>query len=103
MKFVLTWTVTPRGSLADSVASTEATLKLLASWQPSPDATIHQWVQRCDGNGGFCVLDTDNPASLTKDLAVWSGIIAFQLYPVLDIGDWAPLQAEALGIVKPVL
>lgn len=100
MKFVLTFTVRHQGSAADNAAGTEATLKLLASWQPSPDHTIHQWVNRCDGNGGFCVLDTDNAAAMYKDIAVWTPLLDFRVYPVLDIGESTPLLSEASGITK---
>ena len=103
MKFVLTYTLRSGGSVADNVAAGEAAQKLLGSWTPSPQATLHQWVQRCDGNGGFAVLDTDNAAELYKDLATWSPWLDFQAYPVLDILEAVPLTGEALSIARSVV
>jgi hypothetical protein len=103
MKFVLTYTLRSGGTPAENVAGGEAAQKLLSSWTPSPQATVREWVQRCDGNGGFAVLETENGAELYKDLATWSAWLEFQVYPVLDILEAAPLTGEALGIARSVL
>ncbi len=103
MKFVLTWTGRAGASAADSVVSGESAQKLLANWKMSEAATMHQWLTRCDGNGGFAVVETDDAAALYKDIAVWSPWLNFGVYPVLDIGDSAPLGAEALSIARSVI
>lgn len=103
MKFVLSYTVNIGGSAAERVRSGEAAQKLLSSWTPSEKATIHQWLQRCDGNGGFSVIETDDAAAMFKDLATWSPWLTFEVFPVLDIGDSAPLQQEAIDAAKGVL
>ena len=103
MKFVLSYTLRPGASAADNVTSAEAAQKLLANWTPSPAATIHQWVQRCDGNGGFAVLETENAADLYKDLSVWSPWLEFQVYPVLDIVESMPINTEVLNVARSVL
>lgn len=103
MKFVLAYTVRSSGSVADNVAAGEAAQKLLSNWTPDPAATIHQWVQRCDGRGGFAVLDTDNAAALYKDLATWAPWLEFQAYPVLDILEANPLTDEALAAARSVV
>jgi len=103
MKFVLTYTVRSGGSAADNVADGQAAEKLLSNWAPSPRATMHQWVQRCDGNGGFAVLETDDAGELYKDLATWTPWLEFQVYPVLDILEATPITSEALAIAKSVV
>lgn len=103
MKFVLSYTLRPGASAADNVASAEAAQKLLSSWTPSSAATIHQWVQRCDGNGGFSVLETENAAELYKDLSLWSAWLDFQVYPVLDIVESIPINTEVLNLAKSAL
>jgi hypothetical protein len=103
MKFVLAYTTRPGGSATENVSAGEAAQKLLANWTPSPAATIHQWLQRADGNGGFSVVETDNVGDLFKDLATWSPWLDFQVYPVLDIVDAIPLQEDALNTAKSVI
>lgn len=103
MKFVLSYTERSGGSAAENVAAGESAQKLLANWSPSPSATIHQWVSRCDGNGGFSVLETDNAGELLRDLTTWSPWLDFQVFPVVDILDATPLTAEALDLAKSVV
>jgi Protein of unknown function (DUF3303) len=103
MKFVLSYTLRGGGSVEERVTGGEAAQKLLANWAPSDSATIHQWVQRCDGNGGFAVLETDNSAELFRDLAVWGPWLDFAVVPVLDIADATPLADEALQRSRSVL
>ena len=103
MKFVLSYVLRPGASAADNLASAEAAQKLLSSWTPSPSATIHQWVQRCDGNGGFAVVENDSATDLYKDMAVWNSWLEFQVFPVLDILEATPLNYEALSVARSVL
>jgi hypothetical protein len=103
MKFVLAYNQRSAGSASENLADGEAAQKLLSNWAPSPQATIREWVQRCDGNGGFAVLETDDATQLFKDLATWNPWLEFELYPVLDIMEATPIVNEALSIAKAVL
>jgi hypothetical protein len=103
MKFVLSYTLRAGGSVEERVRGGEAAQKLLANWAPSDTATIHQWVQRCDGNGGFAVIETDSQADLFRDLAAWAPWLDFEAVPVLDIADATPITQEALQKARSVL
>ena len=103
MKFVLSYTLRAGGSIEERVTAGEAAQKLLANWAPSDTATIHQWLQRCDGNGGFAVVENDDPADLFRDLAVWAPWLDFEVVPVLDIADATPIQGDALEKARSVL
>jgi hypothetical protein len=46
-------------------------------------------VGRVDAEGGFAVVETDNPAELLNDTAKFAPYNVFQIYPVVDISDWA--------------
>ena len=103
MKFVLSYRLRAGGSVEERVAGGETAQKLLANWAPSDKATIHQWVQRCDGNGGFAVVENDDQAELFRDLAVWAPWLDFDVVPVIDIGDATPITQEALQKARSVL
>jgi Protein of unknown function (DUF3303) len=103
MKLVLVYEVRAGGSVTDNLDAAESAQKLLSKWAPNPSVTILQWVQRCDGNGGFAVLETDDMAALYKDIALWSSWLEFEVHPVLDIGDSTPLLAEALATARSVI
>jgi len=100
MKFVLAYTLRGGGDVEDRIEGSEMSQKLLATWAPSDAATMHQWLQRCDANGGFAVLETEDSAALYKDLATWNPWLEFEVYPVLDIGEASPLTQEAIDIAK---
>ena len=103
MKFVLSYRERAGGSVEERVAAGEAAQKLLANWSPSDAATIHQWVQRCDGTGGFAVVETDSSADLFGDLAAWGPWLEFEVVPVLDIAEATPIAQDALHKARSVL
>jgi hypothetical protein len=103
MKFVLSYTLRSGGSVEERITGGEAAQKLLANWAPSDKATIHQWVQRCDGNGGFAVVENDDEAVLYRDIAVWAPWLDFEVVPVLDIADATPITQDALQKARSVL
>jgi hypothetical protein len=103
MKFVLAYTTREGGNAEENLKSAESAQKLLVNWTPSPNASISEWVQRCDGTGGFAVLVTDNAKDLYRDLAVWSPWLKFDVHPVLDILEATSLTDEAIHIASGAL
>lgn len=97
MKFVLAYTMRDGGSATDRHEAAKAAQRLLANWQPSGAATIHEWMSRCDGNGGFSVIETDDGVELLKDLSTWGTYLEFTAYPVVDIGDATPATDAAIA------
>jgi hypothetical protein len=102
MKFVLAFTPRGGGSEVEQFEASKRAQMLLSKWQPSPAATMREWVQRCDGNGGFAVLETDSPTDLLKDITTWSSFLDFNVYPVVDIGEATAAQAEGLAAREAV-
>jgi len=101
MKFVITYTTRSGGTAADNIASAESAQKLLAGWAPS--GTMQQWVQRCDGQGGFAVVENESAADLLRDLATWSPWLEFELYPVVDITESTAITQDALAAAQAVI
>jgi hypothetical protein len=103
MKFVLSYTTRSTGSAAENATSAETATKLLSNWVPSKAATIHQWVTRCDANGGFAVLETNDASELYRDLATWTPWLKFEVHPVIDVQDMTALSQEAASVFRTVL
>lgn len=96
MKYVMTWTGRLNGSAADNEKASERGLQLFSKWQPASGTTFHQFVGRVDAEGGFAVVETDNPAELLDATAKFAPFNTFHVYPVVDINDWA--QAGQAGV-----
>jgi Protein of unknown function (DUF3303) len=96
MKYVITWKQRHGGSAAENEASAAQTLEAYSKWTPSSDTTIHQFVFRADGQGGFAVVETDDVASLARTIYKFAPYAEYELHPVLDMGEAAGLAAEAV-------
>jgi Domain of unknown function (DUF3303) len=96
MKHVLAWTTRSSGSAAENEAAEVRLLEVFSKWTPSPDATIHQFVLRIDGQGGFAVVETDNPADTLKELAIFAPFNEYTIYPVIDIAEGVQAMREAV-------
>ena len=68
MKYVVSWTVRLGGSAADNEAAVKRLLEVYSKWTIPDSTTYHQFVSRVDGNGGFAVVETDNPMDMVGDV-----------------------------------
>jgi hypothetical protein len=62
MKYVVAWKVRLGGSAAENEASVARALEIASKWTFPGHATVHQYVLRVDGEGGFVVADHDDVA-----------------------------------------
>ena len=102
MKYVITWKPRFGGSAAENEASAARTLEVYSKWAPDPDVTIHQFVVRADGEGGFAVTESDNPAAGVLGIFKLSPFVEYTVYPVLDIAEGAAVGAEAVEWRKSI-
>jgi hypothetical protein len=96
MKYVVSWTPRPGGSGADNEASQRRALEVFSKWSPAAGATFHQFVTRLDGEGGFSIVETDDPRLVLGDTSKFSAWFEFHVYPVMDIQEGVPVLNEAL-------
>jgi hypothetical protein len=94
MKFVLAFTVPNGGSAKDREHADKRAMQLLSKFVPSVDISV--WVDRIDGRGGFAVFESDDPAAMTKDIAIWAPLLDFELHPVLDMTEATAAAQEAI-------
>ena len=84
MKYVVITTPRAGGSGKDNEETQRRALELVSKWQPSATTTMHQFVTRIDGGGGFGVGETDNPEDLLEVASIFSPYFEYQIYPVVD-------------------
>ena len=96
MKYVIAWRPRYGGSAAENEATAARVLELFAKWTPSSDVTLHQFVLRVDGEGGFAVSEGADPATAARDIAKFAPFLEYAVYPVLDVQEGAAIGAEAV-------
>lgn len=72
-------------------------MELFAKWTPPADVTFHAFVGRLDANGGFALVEGDDPASLSEAAAKFSPFFEFHSYPVADVTELIGVAAEAVA------
>jgi hypothetical protein len=87
VKYVVTWKPRVSDAVTENEASIIRLLHNIGTWTASPDTTIHQFVVRLDGEGGFSVVETDNPSDLAETIFKFATIFECTVYPVIDIDE----------------
>ena len=102
MKYLVSWKVRPGGSAADNEAAVERSLEVFAKWSPPADSTFHQFLTRLDGEGGYALVETDNPASVLEGPSKFGPFFEFSVVPCLDVLDGVKVYAEGVAFRKGV-
>ena len=88
-------------------------MKYVVTWEnrPSATASVHtpqegsnfrEFLGRVDGRGGFAVVETDDAATIAKDVAPFGGFFDFTVYPVQEIADTAAVGMEAVAFLQSI-
>ena len=96
MKYVMAWTSRLVGSGKENEEAMRRGLELFSKWKPPKGTTFHQFVGRLDGEGGFAVVETDKPGELLDSTGKFAPYNVFQVYPVVDIDEWAKTAQEGV-------
>ena len=100
MKYVIAWVPRPSGAAPEELQA--RALQVFSKWSPAEGANFVQFLGRVDGAGGFAVVETDDPALIARDTAVFSAFFDFTVYPVLDIQESSRISAEAYEFRRSV-
>ena len=96
MKYVVSWQ--PRSNATEEILT--RALQVFRKWSPPEGATFLQFLGRIDGPGGFAVVETDDPALLARDTAIFSNFFDMTVYPVLEVQEAARIGGEALEFIR---
>ncbi|KAA0235369.1 MAG: hypothetical protein JJLCMIEE_01725 [Acidimicrobiales bacterium] len=93
-KYVVSWELRLGGSGQENHESGRRLLDTFGKWQMPGDQEFLQFVARVDGQGGYAVVETDNPAGLQDAPTKFSPWLQFEVHPVVDIADNVVAVAE---------
>lgn len=78
-------------------------LDVYGKWSVPSDATMHQFLLRLDGEGGFAVMETDNPASVADAPYKFGPYFESRVYPpVVDVGEGVSIVSQGIEFRKSV-
>ena len=87
MKYVSSYQFRLNGSAEENEASLRRAFELFGKFKPVEGLTIHHLVGRLDGNGGFSILEADDPLALADQTTKFNTFADYQIYPVADLPD----------------
>ena len=96
MKFMVSWTTRPGGSATENEEAVRRGLQLFSKWSPKEGQNFLAFVSRCDGNGGYALVETDDPVGLLDGPSKFGTLFEFQVTPVVDITEGTPVATEAM-------
>lgn len=95
MKYVISWETRQNSSPETQAQS----LTVFSKWAPNPGVTFHEFLSRVDANGGYAVVETDDPRLIAHDMAIFGSWFDMRVHPVLEIGDGAAIGGEAVQFI----
>lgn len=101
-KYLVSWKTRDGGSLAENEAAQERVLAVFSKWSPPANATFHQFLSRLDGNGGYAVVESDDPLAVYEGPSKFGVAFEFDVSPVIDIMDGIPVGNEAIEFRKSI-
>ncbi len=98
MKYVISWEIRANATEETRVRA----LQVFGKWTPSEAATFKEFVERVDGQGGYAVVETDDPATILRDTALFSPFFDFSVHPVLEIADGTAIDLEMVELLASI-
>ena len=98
MKYVIEWHPHNGGSAQENLMSSKRSLEVLSKW--SPATTMHQFVARLDPGHGYAVVESDDPAAVAKDAAIFAPFLEVSVHEVMDMQDSVGALQQAIDFTE---
>jgi hypothetical protein len=102
VKYVLAWTSRSGGSAAENEKGAKRALQMYQKWSPPAGVTITEFVATLNGEGGFAVLEADDPALVIGIGARFAPYLTTQVHPVVGMDVAAKAGEEGIGFRESV-
>ncbi|AQA04808.1 DUF3303 domain-containing protein [Mycobacterium sp. MS1601] len=102
MKYVMAWTSRLNGSEQDNEDAARRGVELFSKWEAPAGTNFLQFVGRLDGAGGFAVIETDTIDGILDGVSKFGPLNNFELYPVVDVGDWMAAAQDGVAFRESI-
>jgi hypothetical protein len=96
MKYMLSWTNRAGGSASQLEEDAKRALQMYQKWTPPSGLNILAWVGRVDGEGGYALVETDDPSLIAGIPAKFATYLITTVHPVLEMADMAQIAGEGI-------
>src|SRR5271165_3621201 len=97
MKYMIEYTIRNTGLTYDqNLAGGEALINAFSKWKPDEGVNIQAFVSKLSNNGGYVLLDADDPkliAALVSKFNYWNDV---EIIPVLDVSEIVPIGQASI-------
>jgi|SRR3974390_82287 hypothetical protein len=98
MKYMIEWTIRQAGLSNDqNFASSQALLNAFGKWKPEDGLTVHAFVSKLSGNGGYVLVEANDPKVIVSFVSKYTFWNDATVVPVLDVGETVPINAASLA------
>jgi hypothetical protein len=95
-KYHMTWRTREGASAQQNHDDGKSLLAAFTKWQAPADQNWLQFLSSLDGQSGFAVIETDNPAGLLAEVTKFVTWNEFEIVPVIDIVEGVALAAAGV-------
>jgi hypothetical protein len=98
LKYIIEYTVRTGGLTYDqNFAGSGALLTAFSKWKPEDGLTVHAFVSNLAGNGGYILVETNDPKVVVAFVSKYTFWNDANVVPVVDIGESVPINAASLA------
>ncbi len=98
MKYMLEYKIRLAGLTNEqNFANSEALLNAFGKWKPEEGLTVHAFVSNLCGNGGYVLVEADDPKVILSFITKYNYWNDVNVVPVVEVGEAASMGATSLA------
>jgi hypothetical protein len=98
MKYMIEYTIRSAGLTHDEgFAGSDALLTAFGKWKPEDGLTVHAFVGNLAGNGGYALVDANDPKVIVAFVSKFSFWNDVKVVPVIEVSESVTIAAASLA------
>jgi len=98
VRYMIEYTIRSAGlTHTENFAGAEALLAAFGKWKPEDGLTVHAFLSKLAGNGGYVLAESSDPKVIVSFVSKYNFWNEVKVVPVIEVGDAVPVTAASLG------
>lgn len=81
----------------EGFAGSESLLTAFGKWKPEDGLTVHAFVSNLAGNGGYVLVDANDPKVIVAFVSKYNFWNDVKVVPVVEVSESVPIAAASLA------